>query len=259
LTRATKSSLATAPQDLKTERVGSKAVESSIQARLYASTVISKRCSAISPRTTSRMSLERKHDTRLNQLRLWTFERATGPEATSAEILAPVVSTGSMRSTPDCEAIIPPASIADRPGCRHQAGLFGRQEQGPKTDCDFDDPPEDDVLLIAAQIDLIPSVAVGRVDQLRAVSIGHLTFVGLLVVPVDQVEVQTLRPPIIPWRRGPVIPPAEEARQWRLLIRWSYSEDLEAARGADFFSIKLLDLVVGSEEIARTTLARFVL
>ena len=80
----------------------------------------------------------------------------------------------------------------------------------PKPERDRNDAPEDDVLLVPADLDQIPPLAVGGLDDLRVVPIGQLAPVGLLVVLVDQVEVQTLR--------GPIIPATEKAQLGRPLI-----------------------------------------
>ena len=85
----------------------------------------------------------------------------------------------------------------------------GAQAQS-EPDSDRDDAPEDDVLLVPANLDQIPPMAVGRLDDLRVVPIGQLAPVGLLVVLVDQVEDQTLR--------GPIIPATEKAQLGRPLI-----------------------------------------
>jgi len=85
-------------------------------------------------------------------------------------------------------------------------------------------------------------MALGRLDVLRVVPIGRLAPVGLLVVLVDQVEIQTLR--------GPIVPATQKARLGRPLIGRPYSEDLEATSASDFFSTQGLDLVVGSQDVA---------
>jgi hypothetical protein len=105
---------------------------------------------------------------------------------------------------------------------------------------DLDDALEDNVLLVAANFDLIPPTAVGLLDAVGMIPVGQLS--DLIVVPVDEVEIQRLVPPIVP--------ATQKARRVRLLIHGTDSEYLEAARGAPL-CIGICEFVAGSQEVTR--------